>query len=344
MVKLVQKEDAPLPEAKTPREEVIAQITQRDRAERDAVEPEPTEETEETQETTATDESELVPDGEAEESVDQEEEVDGGEPVPGDDETPEEDFVTVKIDGVETQVKRDKILDAGVRTFQKESAADKRLQEASVQLKKLQQFEHELRQREEALATALPSKDEPKQSETDQQVYRKTAEALYSGDEEAAAEALRALLEGREQAKPATPAAPQVDQEALVQEVVRQTRYTMSVENARESFASEFTEILADPVLARLANEESAALLETNPDFTPRQNLMEAGTRVRKWVEAHGGEHHTPAPESKKTERKRALKPVKAAGGKTPGEPEVKPKTGSDIVAEMRKQRGLPAD
>lgn len=327
MVDLVQSEDNMLPESKSSREELIDKIQARERAERDGIETSPEPEQDELQpeeDTGTTDEvGELEP--AADDEVEQE----------------QQSFVTVKIDGKEQQVDQEKILDAGVRTFQKESAADKRLQEASVQLKRLQEYEYQLRQREEALAKALPAKkaDEPKpQSKHDRQVYRQTAEALYSGDEDAAAEALEKLLEGRDE----TPAAPQIDPNALVQEAVRRTRQQMSVENARESFASEFTEIIADPVLTRLADEESAVLLRDNPEMTAKQNLMEAGRRVRNWVEAHGGGNHAPAPESQKAERKRAIKPVKAAGGKIPSKPEEKPKTRSDIVADMRKQRGLP--
>jgi hypothetical protein len=339
MVDLVEKKGTPLPEGRMPRDELIKQITAKERAERDGTDLEPDPEPIENEVEEEADE--LTPN--AEDVTPRDDEVDEDELVPDDEgEEEAEDFVTVKIDGEEKKVERDQILEAGVRTFQKESAADKRLQAASEQLKKLQQYEYELRQREEALAKALPSQQDEQtreQSENDRQVYRKTAEALYSGDEDAAAEALEKLLEGRGSNEPA---APQVDTNQLVQEAVRQTRLEMQIESARESFVSEFSEIVSDPVLTRLADEESAQLLNSNPEYTPKQNLMEAGRRVREWVEAHGGGKHEPAPESNKTERKRAIKPVKAAGGKVPGKPEEKPKTRSDIVAEMRKQRGLP--
>lgn len=50
----------------------------------------------------------------------------------------DDDMVTVKIDGREEKVSRRKIEEAGIRTYQKESAADKRLEDATKLLRELQ--------------------------------------------------------------------------------------------------------------------------------------------------------------------------------------------------------------
>lgn len=61
---------------------------------------------------------------------------------------PEEAMVTVKVDGKEIQVPQSEISAAGIRTYQKESAADQRLEEASKLLKEMQ-AERELAEKKE---------------------------------------------------------------------------------------------------------------------------------------------------------------------------------------------------
>ena len=52
---------------------------------------------------------------------------------------PIEDLVTIKVDGVMQQVSRDKIYEAGLRAVQKESSADRRLEEATRLLREVEQ-------------------------------------------------------------------------------------------------------------------------------------------------------------------------------------------------------------
>ena len=52
---------------------------------------------------------------------------------------PIEDLVTIKVDGVMQQVPREKIYEAGLRAVQKESSADRRLEEATRLLREVEQ-------------------------------------------------------------------------------------------------------------------------------------------------------------------------------------------------------------
>jgi hypothetical protein len=302
-----------LPEGRMPRDELMRKLRENTRAAKARQEEE---------------EQELAP------SEDDEEAGDGVE------QEEEDDSVVVKVDGVEQRVPRDKVLDAGIRTYQKEAAADKRLQDASARIRQLEAYEQQLREREAKLNEQLPQKDAAPQQDDDgdDDAYRRAAEALYSGDEEEAAKALKLLVNSGRSKEPTQ----SFDTNRIVQEAVALTRYEMALESAKESFFSEYSEIVEDPVLYRLADENSAKLQDEHPDWSPKQILMESGKLVRDWVNTHGGGNHAEAEPSNKEERKRNIKPVRSAGGSIPRKQEPRPPTRSDIVQQMRKSRGLP--
>jgi hypothetical protein len=106
--------------------EAIVQSVNAQRDEENGVEEEVVEETTEVEEVEEVAE-------ELEESNTQDQEVEESQ-------QEEEELVTIKVDGKEEQVPLSKIKDAGVRTFQKETAADKRLQEISEREKQLQAY------------------------------------------------------------------------------------------------------------------------------------------------------------------------------------------------------------
>ncbi len=65
------------------------------------------------------------------------------------------EYVPLKVDGVETRVEKAKVLDAGIRALQKESTADKRLQEITSREQELKRREEEVQRQADELNARL---------------------------------------------------------------------------------------------------------------------------------------------------------------------------------------------
>lgn len=259
------------------------------------------------------------------------------------------DMVTIKVDGEERQVPRDKVLEEGKRALQKESAADKRLKEATEIVRQAaaeraaqsEQFARQLQaQQEKDQGKALSTQDAAALKEQ----ARGFMDKLLSGDEDAAIESLTSMM-GRNNATPDMNALIQQATQAAKQEVnhaeqVRQQREADKLHAAaKTNFSRDFKDIAGDPMLYRLADQETLKVLEDHPEWDAVQDidsiLKEAGKRVREW---RGSTATTT-----KQELKRGLsKPISGTSGRMPGAPEAKPKTTAQIVADQRRARGLP--
>lgn len=258
------------------------------------------------------------------------------------------DMVTIKVDGEERQVPRDKVLEEGKRALQKESAADKRLKEATemrqaaeARAAQVEQFARELQARhEQDQGKALSTQDAAALKEQ----ARGFMDKLLSGDEDAAIESLTSMM-GRNNATPDMNALIQQATQAAKQEVnhaeqVRQQREADKLHAAaKTNFSRDFKDIAGDPMLYRLADQETLKVLEDHPEWDAVQDidniLKEAGKRVREW---RGSTATTT-----KQELKRGLsKPISGTSGRMPGAPEAKPKTTAQIIADQRRARGLP--
>jgi hypothetical protein len=163
--------------------EAIVQSVNAQRDEENGVEEEVVEETTEVEEVEDVAE-------ELEESNTQDQEVEESQ-------QEEEELVTIKVDGKEEQVPLSKIKDAGVRTFQKETAADKRLQEISEREKQLQAYTQQIianQQQPQVQKDASPQID-PR--------IKQWTEAIQFGTEEEAAGAIQQMMaSGQSQAAP----------------------------------------------------------------------------------------------------------------------------------------------
>lgn len=227
----------------------------------------------------------------------------------------DEELVTVRVDGHEMQVPKSQILDFGVRAYQKETVADKRLEEA-VRIK---------REAEEYAAQVKASTDQVLMAD-DIDLARRIRE----GSEEEAAEAIK-ILKGREQATP----------EQIASVVETRVRNQVNLERDFEWFKTEFKDIVSDPHLKALADAEDARMLAAGDTRPDRERWAEAGKVVRdKLTEWRGGSAQPASIPEEKREKKKNITNIQAANIRKESPETTKPKTQAEIIEEMRKRRG----
>ena len=223
----------------------------------------------------------------------------------------QEELVTLRVDGKEVQVPKSKIVDAGVRTLQKEAAADKRLEEATRLLKAAQEFSQKQQPMQQPLS--------------DQDVAHVIAQALRTGDEAQASAAIQALMQsGRSQPIPD------------VRQVVAQE---FEATAALDMFKRDFADIVSDPTAMLLASSlEDQRIARVQAGAEPNRPLSEVykehGESIRKWRGI--GQKSM----QEKAELKKALQPAPvAASVRAPAPKPDKPKTTEQIIEDMRKSR-----
>lgn len=219
--------------------------------------------------------------------------------------------VQIKVDGVVREVPREKILDAGIRALQKESTADKRLEDATRLLREI----------ETKYAQPAPAKVDPSPQWDDATV----AYALEHGNEEEKSYAVK-LLRGRDTATP----------EQIAQDAENRILNKLDFKEASQWFLNEYQDIAKDRYLMQLAGtaEDKA---RANGDNRSRKELYkEIGDTLTKWK---GGVASATSFEAKKEQKSTIVNLPSASVKKTA--PEVsKPKTTADVIDEMRKRRG----
>jgi hypothetical protein len=241
----------------------------------------------------------------------------------------------VEIDGQKVKVPGQKIIDAGYRTFQKETAADYRLNMAS-QL---------LREAEQRLAAAQPAA-QPPQAQPAARTDAELAQDLQFGTPEKAAAAV-ALLKAR---------GGEVSPQQIQQFVMQQTRAAVQDETAFQEgmkyVQSEFKDIFANDYLKRLF------FVEENRRRAPKDRGGEGDTRpYRELYESIGADLRknfnltkpgTPPPDQPTTTaaERRTVKastppiPRTAASRLEAADAKAKAKTPSEIIAAMAESRG----
>lgn len=173
--------------------------------------------------------------------------------------------VKVKIDGEEQEVPLADV----VRQFQKGSAADKRLNEATRILREAQEQAEQLRAAA-APAPAVAAQPVPTQeapAAVPAELTQKAKDAfskLYEGDEDAAAAALVALIQGQAGAQAATQApAPVVDVDQLVGQVQQRLSESTAFNQAMDTIRRDYPEVINntdfETLAAIKANQKIAA-------------------------------------------------------------------------------------
>lgn len=239
--------------------------------------------------------------------------------------------VRVKVDGVEQDVSLDEVL----RNYQKGSAADRRLEEATRLLKEAQKTAATTQQ--PAPATPEPAATPPAAGPDALVDPVKTALGhLYSGDEDAAAKALAEVI-ARNAAPAATPQAVPLDPVQLVAQVQEQ----MAFQGALDKVKTDYPDLLGSGDLEQLTFIKAKAYVGEGRQRADA--LLAAANDVYSLIGKKAGRQEEPPPRTlrqEKQDRKAALDPVPAASmaaGSGPTEEEEQ--SPSAVIAAMAKQR-----
>jgi len=258
-------------------------------------------------------------------------------------------YVTTKVDGEEKDVLWNDVL----TQYQKNSSADKRLQEASERQRELAEYETKLnayRSHLEAQARQ-PSSDaveeESPSSDATDALYEQYHDALFQGDEVKASGLLKKI---RAADRPSTP---EIDVNSIVERTkaemreeekqARERGYETRRQDAVKMFHNEYPDISGDPSLLAVADRRSAELYSENPTRDPWDIMQECAEYSRAWINAYVEKLGGGPAEERRTQRKQNMDEVVPRNVKSSiGEDEVE-QSYSDIIAEMKQGRGQPA-
>lgn len=270
-----------------------------------------------------------------------------------------EPHMKAKVHGVDKLIPMSKVQ----AQAQKLDAAEVSLEQAAIITRDLVQREEWIRENEASLKTRLeapaplPPVDPGVPDEKLVGEAKEIVSTLFRGDEDAAATKLATLLK-RSQA-PANPV-PAFDTTQLVNQAadVAVTKMTQidkqkDAVSGLEQFKDSYPEIMADPMLYRIADKFTDVIEKENPSWTPTQLMLEAGVRTKKWLAQQKGETlpNDPPPadpasiDPNRQERKDNLVriPNPALGAVSPhGATEEPIQTPNDALAEIRESRGQP--
>ncbi len=235
-------------------------------------------------------------------------------------------MVTLRVDGKDIEVPEDKIREAGIRTLQKDTAADQRLAEATRILREVQGT---------LKSVPTPVDVASQQAAADLETRAKNyTNAIRYGTEEEALNASKAMLLEVEKGRQAIPPEPVI--RALV-------RSENEVNDALRQFRTDYPEIVADKNLMLLAinmeNERLAAIQGGREQpISHAEAFKRHGDAIREWK--GGIKPENVANLNEKRERKASIQQPQVASARKAAPIEVKEPSASDVINEIRKRRG----
>lgn len=261
------------------------------------------------------------------------------------------DEVTVIINGKEKLVSQARIDAAGgIVAYQKQAAASELLNQASAEARRIKEKEAQILERERQLEMQEQQIQQRKQEfnpvpsvNTDAlSVAKEYHEAILDGDMDKAS----LLLIKMQTAQPAT-----VNKDEVATEAVRRARQELEAEKVRqeqerfeadrreanEDFEARFPLVADDPKLRALANQETIALLEAHPTWTPKEIITAAAQSVQKWATERLAISST----DQKLAAKRGQNNIRGATVIAAQRQAPPPQTKSNYVEQLRKARGL---
>lgn len=231
--------------------------------------------------------------------------------------------VKIKVDGEEIEVDQDAIIKAGIATLQKESAADKRLEEAA-RLKK--QVESEA-QRLAALSQtqqAAPSQD-AQPVHVDQ--FAEVARRIQYGSEAEAAEALKSLY-----AQASSSGQPQT---VTMQQVSDFIEFREATRWATEQFG----DLLGDPIMRGAFAQREREIRATGDTRPYRDIYGQIGGELREWLKTKTPAEAAAQPTQTREERKARVVTIPTAASRQAVPTQPKEPTPSEIVEQIRRAR-----
>lgn len=234
----------------------------------------------------------------------------------------------VKIDGEERIVTQDEL----VRSYQKNAAADKRLEEATRLMQEAQRIA------EQAAAQPAPVAQPETPPEDLKAKAKSVLSKLYEGDEESASTALADLLMTTRGGDQPTPA-PAID----IDQLTLQIQTKMEVDKAFETIQSDYPDLISDPDLEVLT---AMKINRAVANGTPRaQAMLTAAQEVYATVGkvATGRQAETPKPVNQmRADNKAKLDLVRPASGVASAKNVEAEENPSSVIAAMQQQRMSP--
>lgn len=237
--------------------------------------------------------------------------------------------VKLKVDGQEFEVPRADVLragggnlEAGVRIMQMETAAQRRLDHSKAIAAQAQAYAQQV------LAAAQAAQQQKPQAQTAAPDDSALIEAIRFGDPAEATRAFQVLEE-----RAAQRATSRVQPSMTPEQVQFLVQDRLDYQKSMEVLQRDYSDIVGDPNLNVLAGSIFQQKRAAGDQRSRVEVLAEVASEIRKWR----GEPVKPSPE--KLERKKTIQVVKPANVRSTSEPEEKPKTTEQIIAEMRAQR-----
>lgn len=256
----------------------------------------------------------------------------------------QEEFVTLTIDGKETEVSKSKILDAGTRAMQKESAADTRLEEATRILTDAKATAEQLKE-----SSSQPSATDVDDtaSKIDKEALAKT---LVDGSVDEVAEAIGTIMGTGRQDELATQAV-----KMQPDDVYGMVEGALQMKDAMDTFqgtpeSGGYGDLYADETMRQMVFDKEADLAKGEKPGTPGERLKEAAESVREWknnlVKESGGNVVDFGERSSK--KANADSTASSAGGRKPADTNEQPKSEADkrreTLSKMSRSRGQHLD
>ena len=256
-------------------------------------------------------------------------------------------YTNVKVNGTETTVPFE-----GLKvSHQKDSASQQRFEEAAAKERWLGQKEAQLRQYVQRLQTQQATPPPPTQGEELKpdthytELVKEYHQALYEDDADKAAELLQTLTTGRTQQ--ATPnveeAVNKALREAFSRQQMEQARtqqrdYEKQVKESVAWFETEYPDIAGNAELRAIADNRTVTIMKEKPSMAPGYVIQAAAEYAREWANLNISNGRS----NERTARKKRIvsEPKPARKSAKIGEDETEDKTPSQIIEDMRAERG----
>lgn len=193
---------------------------------------------------------------------------------------PEEELITIKVDGEEKRVTLTEAIEAGKRTLQKESAADKRLKEAVDKVKEADQLLEDAKKRSQEIK-AVP--DEPEKTELNKKELAEFVHLIRYGDDDEATEAAAQLLSNTG-AKATGLSKEDVENlvETRTKDLAERQRFESALDQVRKPpEEGGFGDLFDDGVLQNAFGFQDEKLQQEHPDWSYEKRMRIAGETIR---------------------------------------------------------------
>lgn len=226
--------------------------------------------------------------------------------------------VKAKVDGQELEVPLDEV----IRKYQKNSAADRRLAEATRLLNEARE------------AQMQPVQQAEQQSGDAQLDARELVEALFEGNADKATELLATLGKGRREA-------PTLDPDMIAAQIAPRIKQQMVVESALEQSRKDYPQLYADPDMEALGASKINRRMNEGESFVDAlSNVAKEMSEKFGWSGSRQSEPDPTTARIQKLERKAAVEPIRTANVSV-SSTEEPTKSASDIINEMKRARGF---